>query len=103
MRGVALALLAAGLLTACETTSSGPSPSGAPPAQFVRAGEPAKPEPPKAEADKPAVPMTRARAAADCWMKIEKGSASVSIDKRADIVTKCIDDTMKAAKTPPKT
>jgi hypothetical protein len=70
----------------------------------TEAGKPG--EPPKVEAGKPAeppkieVPMTRSRAATECWMKTEKGSAGVNIDKRADTVTKCIDDKMKAA---PKT
>ena len=41
--------------------------------------------------------MTRSRAATECWMRTEKGSAGDNIDKRADIVTKCIDDKMKAA------
>ena len=81
-----LALASAGLLlAACETTSSkGPA---------VEAAKP--PEP----------PMTRARAAQECWMKTEKGGASMSLDKRADIVDKCIDEKLKAAAAapPPKT
>ena len=77
-----LAALAALALAACETTGSGP------------AAEAAKP---------PEPPMTHARAATQCWMSTEKGSAGKDIDKRADIVTKCIDDKMKAAKTAPAT
>ena len=79
---ILLAALAALTLTACETTGSGP------------AAEAAKPLEP---------PMTHARAATQCWMSTEKGSAGKDIDKRADIVTKCIDDKMKAAKTAPAT
>ncbi len=51
----------------------------------------------------PEPPMTRSRAATECWMKTEKGSADIDLDKRADIVTKCIDDKMKAAAAAPKT
>lgn len=75
-----LALLAATLLAGCETTGGGPS-----------------------EAAKPELPMTHTRAASECWMKTEKGAASVNLDKRADIVTKCIDEKMKAPAAAPKT
>jgi hypothetical protein len=111
---LALLVLAAGLLAGCETDGTGPSASGAPTAQTAMA--PAPPEPGKpAEAPKPVQaakpaeppkvepPMTRSRAATECWMKTEKGSAKTDIDKRADIVTKCIDDKMKAAAAAPKT
>jgi hypothetical protein len=37
------------------------------------------------------------RAAAQCWMSAEKGRASMDLDKRADIASKCIDDKMMAA------
>jgi hypothetical protein len=49
----------------------------------------------------PEPPMTHSRAAAECWMATEKGRADMNLDKRADIVTKCIDDKMKAAKAAP--
>ena len=35
----------------------------------------------------------------ECWMSTEKGHADIDLDKRADIVTQCIDEKMKAAKT----
>ena len=38
----------------------------------------------------------RTWAAADCWKSIEKNYAEMNVDKRAEIVTKCIDDKMKA-------
>ena len=79
---ILLAALAALTLTACETTGSGP------------AAEAAKP---------PEPPMTRKRAATECWMSTEKGRGDANLDKRADTVTKCIDDKMKAAKTAPAT
>ena len=82
-RRLALLAVAAGLLAGCETTGLGSATEGKPG------------EPPKVEA-----PMTRSRAATECWMKTEKGSAGVSIDARADTVTKCIDDKMKAAAAP---
>lgn len=75
---VAVALALAG----CETTGRGPM-----------AQAPAKP---------PEPPMTRSRAAMECWMTADKASASVNLDKRADIVAKCIDDKlMKARAAPP--
>jgi hypothetical protein len=37
----------------------------------------------------------RTRASAECWM-IEKSHPEMSLDKRYDIVNKCIDDKMKA-------
>jgi hypothetical protein len=96
-RLLALLVAAGWLLAGCETTGSGLTTEvdkpGEPPK--VEAGQPA--EPPKIEPPKPEPPMTRSRAATECWMKTEKGSAGVNIDKRADVVTKCIDDKMKAA------
>ena len=95
---LALLLLAAGLLAGCETTSQETTGSvGGIGGPFVPAPMAAKPEEPK-----PEPPMTRSKAAMECWMKTEKGSAGANIDKRADIVTKCIDDKMKAAATAPK-
>jgi hypothetical protein len=38
----------------------------------------------------------RTRASAECWMSIEKSHPEMNLDKRAAIVTKCIDDKMKA-------
>jgi hypothetical protein len=76
-------------LTACQTDST-----GAPKAQ--------------------AAPPTHEEAALQCWMTVEKEHQSLSLDKRADIVTKCIHDKMNpgqataasaakpAAKPPPK-
>ncbi len=37
----------------------------------------------------------RTWAAADCWKSTEKDYAKVNIDKRADIVNKCIDDKLR--------
>lgn len=79
---LAILVLAATALAACETTGSTPTPAA------QHAAKPAEP------------PLTRARAASSCWMSTEKGPASANIDKRADIVTKCIDDKMKAAQAP---
>jgi hypothetical protein len=71
-----LAAFAALALAACETTGAG---TGVKP-------EAAKP---------PEPPMTHTRAAEQCWMGTEKGAASMSLDKRADLVDKCIEDKMK--------
>ncbi|MBI1202095.1 MAG: hypothetical protein GC182_06245 [Rhodopseudomonas sp.] len=48
------------------------------------------------EAPKP--PMTHQLAAEQCWMSTEGNKAlDANLDKRADVVTKCIADKMKAA------
>jgi hypothetical protein len=96
--GVLLLLaVSAGLLAGCQTDGGPPSPLAELKAYAGKKEEPAKPaEPPKP-------PMTRTRAASECWMMTEKGRADGNLDKRADIVTKCIDDKMKTAATPPKT
>ena len=73
---VLLLVCAAAALAGCETTGTGAA------TQTAKAPEP---------------PMTHTRAAEQCWMSTEKGSASVSLDKRADLVNKCIDEKMKAA------
>jgi hypothetical protein len=82
-----LLLIAAGAaLAGCETTGGTPAPLAA-----------AAPQAPVAPAEQP---MTHTRAALECWMKTEKGRADINLDRRADIVTKCIDDKLKAAGTP---
>lgn len=103
-------------LAACETDGTGPAAADAPKAEVASAKpaessktETAKPET-KPQAAKPAEPvvdsepMTYSRAARECWMRTEKTSAHADLDKRADLVNKCIDDKMKAAGAPaPKT
>jgi hypothetical protein len=88
-----LAVLAAvaGLLAGCETDSNTPGP-------LASLSSPSKP----AEPEKPAAPMTRSQAASECWMKTEKGSLKANLDKRADVVDKCIDDKMKTVAAAPK-
>jgi hypothetical protein len=73
------ALIAAVALAGCETTGA-PSPS-------AQASAPVE------------APMTHQRAASECWMATEKGHGDMNLDKRADIVTKCIDDKMSGKKT----
>jgi hypothetical protein len=108
--GARLALVVSYALAvaACETDGTGPSAAGAPKAE-VAAGKP-EAEAPKTQAAKPAEPtvdaepMTRSRAARECWMRTEKGNTRENLDKRADVVNKCIDEKLKAAGTsPPKT
>jgi hypothetical protein len=68
-------------LTACQTdTPGGPVAQAAP-----------------QEAPKP---LTHQEAALQCWMAVEKEHQSASLDQRADIVTKCINDKMKAPEQP---
>jgi len=108
-----LAILTAALaLAACQTDGTGPSAADAPKAQAASAGsEPAgsKPETPTQTARPAAAtddgePMTRVRAARECWMRTEKANSHQDLDKRADVVNKCIDDKLKAAGVPaPKT
>jgi hypothetical protein len=45
----------------------------------------------------PQPPMTRTRAAAECWMVTEKTEAGLNLDRRADIVDRCIQAKMKRA------
>ena len=107
-----LAVLAVAL-AACETDGTGPSAADAPKAQAASTRpEPAgsKPETPPTQSARPAAaaddgePMTRARAARECWMRTEKANPHQDLDKRADVVNKCIDDKLKAAgATAPKT
>ena len=68
--------LAAVALAACETTGTGIA------VETAKAPEP---------------PMTHTRAAEQCWMSTERGNASLSLDKRADLVDKCIEQKMKTA------
>jgi hypothetical protein len=89
-------------LAACQTTDSGsPTAADAPKAEIASVKpDAAAPKPQTAKPAEPVEdlePMTRTRAARECWMKSEKGNAHESLDKRADLVNKCIDDKMKAA------
>ena len=79
---VTLVMLATLALAGCETTGTGAAPVADKP-----------PEP----------PMTHARAATECWMATEKGHSDANLDKRADIVDKCIEQKMKGAPAAPKT
>ena len=71
--------LAALALAGCETTGSGPQASAA---------------------AAPQEPMTHSRAAMECWMGTEKADAHVNLDKRADIVDRCIAEKLKNAPPP---
>jgi len=74
-----LAVLAGGVaLSGCETTGPG--------------------APAVAAAPKP--PMTHSQAAMECWMGTEKADAHMDLDKRADIVDRCIKEKMKGAPAP---
>ena len=90
LAGAALLAVAALSLAACETTGTG---SVAPVAQAA----PAEPPNPMA-GDTPSKtkgPMTHRQAALYCWMATEHGHADLPIDKRADVVDKCIAQKMK--------
>ena len=92
---VLLLLGVALVLSGCETDGSTPGPLAS-----LSAATAKKDEPPKAQeienAKAPAEePMTHARAASICWMTTEKGRADANLDKRADVVEKCIAEKMK--------
>ncbi len=70
-------MLAAAALAGCETTGPGVVPTAA--------ATPAQP------------PMTHTKAAEICWMATEKGHQDMDLDKRVDVVDKCIDEKMKGA------
>src|SRR5450759_1308830 len=70
-----LVVLAAAGLAACETSGLGTT---------TEAAKPVEP------------PMGHRRAAELCWMAAEKGSAAMPLDKRADVVDKCIAQKMKS-------
>ena len=78
----AAALLTAAALGGCETTGDGPAAQAAAP---------------------PPEPMTHQQAALECWMAQEKNAAKVDLDKRADLVNKCIDQKMSGAAAPAAT
>ena len=65
-------------LAGCETTGAGPGPMAAAP--------------------KP--PMDHARAAEECWMGTERSDAHMNLDKRADLVDRCIREKMKGTGAP---
>jgi hypothetical protein len=96
--GAALLLLAGAALSGCQTTSTD-APATQATSTNAPATQAAKP------AEQPELPMTHERAATECWMSTEKGRTDISLDKRADIVTKCIEQKMNgksAAKPAPK-
>jgi hypothetical protein len=91
--GMLAALAAAALLAGCQTDGTPSNPLSELASFNDKKTEPAKaPEP----------PMTRSRAAQDCWMKTEKGRRDGDLDKRADLVNKCIDEKLKTVQAAPK-
>ena len=90
-------------LAACATDGTGPTAADAPKAEIATAP---RTETPRVQAAKPSEPvrdtepMTHSRAARECWMRTEKGNTREDLDKRADLVNKCIEEKMKAASTP---
>jgi hypothetical protein len=98
-RRLACALLLTGsaaLLSACQSDGVPPSPLTE--LANYSSGKPAE----QAKAEAKPEPMTRSRAAMECWAKADKAGSDVNLDKRADIVTKCIDDKLKTVKADTK-
>jgi hypothetical protein len=77
---LALALVVLPALGACASNSA---TTPAAPAVEAAPAAPEAQEQPK---------LTRAEAAEQCWMSVEKKNKNLSLDQRADIVTKCIDE-----------
>lgn len=46
----------------------------------------------------PQPPLTHQRASEDCWLETEHGAKSLSLEKRAKLVDKCVKDKMSGAK-----
>ncbi|MGB8243259.1 MAG: hypothetical protein WCF76_05100 [Pseudolabrys sp.] len=88
---IALLTICAVALASCETDTTGPTAGVRPNADAPR---------PQAGPVTNSEPMTHSRAARECWMRTEKGSAHENLDKRAELVNKCIDEKMKAAGAP---
>lgn len=89
LAGGALIAVAALSLAGCETTGAGVA---GPAAQAQPAAAPATA--PKT-AKGPKGPMTHQQAALYCWMSTEHGHADLPLDKRADVVDKCIKQKMQ--------
>ena len=92
-----LALLAmnGAMLAGCQTDGAPSNPLTELAAATGKKDDAAKPSAKPAEP-----PATRSQVAMECWMMTEKGSASASLDKRADVVNKCIEDKLKKAEAP---
>ncbi len=86
----ALLVAAAVSLAACETAGLGAAGSMA---QAATPAPPTEPPNPMAQENTAAAsqgPMTHRKAALYCWMSTEHGRADLPLDKRADVVDKCI-------------
>lgn len=64
------------LLAGCETTAAGLSPSAS---------------------AAPGSSETRSHAAAECWMQTERTNRGMDLDKRADLVDRCIERKLNRA------
>jgi len=83
-------------LGGCETDATSPTAGDAP--RAVTAARPdAEPSRSQPAPVANSTPMTHSRASRECWMRTEKGSAHENLDKRAELVNKCIDEKLKAA------
>lgn len=43
--------------------------------------------------------MTHEKASTICWMRYEDAKLKLSLDKRADLVNQCVDDTLRGGPT----
>jgi hypothetical protein len=92
---LALLAMSGAMLAGCQTDGA---PSN--PLAELAAATGKKDDAAKSAAKPDGPPMTRSQAAMECWMQTEKGSASANLDKRADVVNKCIDDKLKKVEAP---
>src|SRR4029078_11079486 len=85
---VVLFIACALALAGCETDATGPT------AGDVRRAAPSTAPVANSET------MQHSRAARECWMRTEKANAHENLDKRAELVNRCIDEKLKAAGVP---
>jgi hypothetical protein len=93
--------LEAGQTPAAQPTAvaQAPAPQPAPEPQPMLAARPqsaAQPTPPPEPDPEPEEAMTRERASGMCWMRYDRGRAS--LDARMKLVDKCIDEKMRAGR-----
>lgn len=85
-------------LAGCVTDGGTPpdnAQAAAPATASAKPEKPDKPEKPKKDEWWQEGPVTRERVSAMCWMKFEQGRKDMPLDKRADLVNKCVEDTLK--------
>jgi hypothetical protein len=81
-------------LGACVTDGA-PAPGDARAVPAAAAAAPARPEKPKPKEWWEEGPVTRERASAMCWLKVEKANRDAPLDRRAELVGRCVNQALK--------